>query len=246
MSRANRLHKGAPEAGPRACDYYATPAWATASIMPMVIEMRPDVIIDPCAGDGAILREARRFIESARMPHTAWLRAWPPKLMGCEIRPEAVDQCVADGFDVVRADFLDEGDWQSVAERLAAHLSAVPTRLRRYVVFLMNPPYGGRDNTAQIFVDTCLRRLTEFHRCDGEVTALLRTMWVNDGQKTHRRGTWLRENVGLPDVALLPRRPSFTGGPSDATTYAWMTWRPHDRNWTESNLTMLSDVRGDA
>ena len=245
MSRANRLHAGAPEDGPRACDYYATPAWATASIMPLVMSMRLDVIIDPCAGDGAILREARRCIEAKRVPACSTL-PWPPKLMGCEIRPEAVEQCVADGLDVVQADFLNADDWARMAERVNAYLSSVhPERVRK-VVFLMNPPYGGRDNTAQIFVDTCLRRLTEFHCCEGSVIALLWMMWLNDGQATHMRGTWLREIAGLPYVAMLPRRPKFTGKGHDATTYAWMEWPSHDRNWTKSSLTLIGDLGGNA
>lgn len=234
MSRANRLHAGAPEDGPRACDYYATPAWATMSIMPHVTWTCPGIIIDPCAGDGAILRAARDYVQAKS-------RIYRPTIMGFEVRPEAVEQCVADGLDVTQLDFLDDAAWAPHAERIRAlGYAASPARLS--VVFLMNPPYGGRDNTAQAFVDTCLRRLDAIPMSRGTVTALLRLMWLNDGQATHKRGTWLRETAGLPDVNLLPRRPSFTGGPSDATTYAWMTWHAQDRQWHESTMRLLPDM----
>lgn len=236
MSRANRLHAGAPEDGPRACDYYATPAWATASIMPLVMSMRLDVIIDPCAGDGAILREARDAF-----PAFGGSRA--PKIMGFDIRPEAVEQCVADGLHVEQMDFFDDDAWSARAAIIDDTCVFDPD-MPLEVVFVMNPPYGGRDNTAQRFVDACLRRLSAMPKWRGSVVALLRLMWLNDGEVRHKRGTWLRETAGLPDVALLPRRPSFTGGPSDATTYAWMTWRAHARRWTKSTLTMLEDTRG--
>src|SRR5215469_757258 len=36
-------------------DFFATPAWATAAILPYVLRGKPGTILDPCCGDGAIL-----------------------------------------------------------------------------------------------------------------------------------------------------------------------------------------------
>ncbi len=68
-------------------------------------------------------------------------------------------------------------------------------------------------------------RALQVQRPGGWVWMLLRMMWINDGQATHRRVTWLRETVGMPRVLALPRRPSFTGKGNDATTYAWFGWQ---------------------
>lgn len=68
-------------------------------------------------------------------------------------------------------------------------------------------------------------RALQVQRPGGWVWMLLRMMWINDGQATHRRVTWLRETVGMPRVHALPRRPSFTGKGNDATTYAWSGWQ---------------------
>ena len=34
----------------------------------------------------------------------------------------------------------------------------------------------------------------------------------------------LWEDVGIPDVCVLPNRPSFTGGGTDSADYAWFVW----------------------
>ena len=41
-----------------------------------------------------------------------------------------------------------------------------------------------------------------------------------------------------PDVYGLPRRPSFTGGGTDATEYAWLVWTP-ERNRPSGSLRIL-------
>lgn len=40
-------------------DYYATPSFATRAIIPHLNWIKAKTVLDPCAGDGAILREAR-------------------------------------------------------------------------------------------------------------------------------------------------------------------------------------------
>lgn len=74
---------------------------------------------------------------------------------------------------------------------------------------IMNPPF----NRAQEFVE---RALAESR--GRRVAALLRLSWLAGLKRAafHRRHP--------ADVLVLPRRPSFTGGGTDATDYAWFCW----------------------
>lgn len=211
MSRTKRLHDGAPTDGPRKADYYATPAWATRALIAHVYSSdhayfgTPLRIYDPGAGDGAILREFHAF---NMMAHGIKPYLSVAFMRGMDVRQDAVDECRDHGFGVSVGDFLTDS-----------------TPMPDGFTIVGNPPYGGRDNLAQRFVSRAL----QIQQPGGWVWMLLRLMWINDGQTTHKRVTWLRETIGMPRVLALPRRPSFTGTGSDATTYAWFGWRAGER-----------------
>lgn len=76
-----------------------------------------------------------------------------------------------------------------------------------YHVCITNPPY----TLAMQFVQKALRHASV-------VVMLLRLPWL----ASQKRSAWLLEHC--PDVYVLPKRPSFTGGATDATDYAWMVW----------------------
>ena len=76
-----------------------------------------------------------------------------------------------------------------------------------FSAIVTNPPYG----FAAEFLNHALP-MAPF------VAFLLRLNWL----ASHRRCELLREH--MPDVYVLPNRPSFTGGRTDATEYAWMVW----------------------
>lgn len=213
MSRTKRLHYGAPTDGPRKADYYATPAWATRALLSRwwptdgarSVWHGPLQVYDPGAGDGAILREVHAYnVMDRHQRPDASLAA----LRGMDVRQAAVDECRGQGFAVDLGDFLTDS-----------------APMHPGVEIICNPPYGGRDNLAQRFVSRAL----QIQQPGGWVWMLLRLMWINDGQSTHKRVTWLRETVGMPRVLALPRRPSFTGKGNDATTYAWFGWRAGER-----------------
>lgn len=77
----------------------------------------------------------------------------------------------------------------------------------RYEVAITNPPY--RD--AMEFV----QRMTSMADI---AVCLLRLNWLASGA----RRDWL--DAHRPEVFVLPNRPSFTGGGTDSTEYAWMVW----------------------
>jgi len=74
-------------------------------------------------------------------------------------------------------------------------------------VIITNPPY----NKALDFVITSI--------CLGKIVVmLLRVNWL----ASQRRQPFLRRH--MPDVYVLPNRPSFTGTGTDATEYGWFVW----------------------
>jgi hypothetical protein len=82
----------------------------------------------------------------------------------------------------------------------------------RYRVAMGNPPYS----RAMEFI---LRsRLAADH-----VVMLLRLNFLG----SEARQDFLQRCP--PDIYVLPNRPSFTGGKTDSTEYAWFHWPPQDR-----------------
>jgi hypothetical protein len=82
----------------------------------------------------------------------------------------------------------------------------------RYAAVLTNPPY----RAALAFVQRALKF--------APVAAfLLRLNWLAG----RTRNPWLGSH--MPDVFVLPDRPSFVDGGTDATDYAWMIWRREAR-----------------
>jgi SAM-dependent methyltransferase len=91
-----------------------------------------------------------------------------------------------------------EGDYLALDDEPMCHL------------VIGNPPYS----LAEEFVRKSLRMV----RPDGVVAMLLRLNWL-EGKK---RAPFHREHPA--EVCILSRRPSFTGGGTDATAYAWFLW----------------------
>lgn len=77
-------------------------------------------------------------------------------------------------------------------------------------LIMANPPYS----LALEFIKRSLSLLAP----EGRICFLLRLPFL-EGQA---RAPFFREHP--PDVYVLPKRPSFTGGGTDATAYAWMMW----------------------
>lgn len=83
-----------------------------------------------------------------------------------------------------------------------------------YPLVIMNPPYL----LAEAFVRHALEHAAAVG--GGTVAALLRLAFL-EGQA---RSSFHRDHPA--DVLALSRRPSFTGGGTDATAYAWFIWAP--------------------
>jgi hypothetical protein len=76
-------------------------------------------------------------------------------------------------------------------------------------VIIMNPPY----KLAMEFVEHAIESA-------GVTVCLLRLAFL----ASQKRAAFWREHPA--DVYVLPKRPSFTGGGTDSTDYAWFVWSP--------------------
>ena len=81
----------------------------------------------------------------------------------------------------------------------------------KFDLVVTNPPFA----LAMEFVQASLPILAT----NGTCAMLLRLNWL----ASQKRASFLTRHC--PDVYVLPRRPSFTGGGTDATDYGWFLWR---------------------
>lgn len=98
-------------------------------------------------------------------------------------------------------------------------------RLVRCEVALGNPPFS----FAQEFV------LASLAAAD-QVVFLLRLSFLESQKRESFFG-----HVGVPDVFVLPERPSFTGEGTDSCAYAWMRWKADKSQ--EGRISILYDTR---
>ncbi len=94
----------------------------------------------------------------------------------------------------------------------------------RFAVAITNPPYS----LAMEFVEHALP-IADY------VVMLLRLNFLG----SEKRGVFMRREA--PDVYVLPNRPSFTGGGTDATEYCWMVWTP-ERGRRAGKIEVLDDT----
>lgn len=163
----------------------------------------------------------RRLIERAELPGGDWLE------------PAAGDGAIIRAVNAVRADI----NWTAVELRHECRDSLVGmcfpllgvdflkwNSIGGYHVIVTNPPYS----LAMEFVKASLP-LASY------VAMLLRVNFLGSA----KRSAFFRDE--MPDVYVLPNRPSFTGGGTDATEYAWMVWTP-ERGRRRGRLEVLAET----
>lgn len=147
----------------------------------------------------------RRLLEAVVLPDGDWLE--PAVGDGAIVR--AVNSCP--NIELGRV------TWTTLDIRPEAKAHVIGDFLthdfgqRRFSVAITNPPYS----LAFDFAKKCMGL--------ANVTVLLlRLNWLEGNEKVGSKD-WIRDN--MPDVYVLPNRPTFTGGGNDACAYAWMIWR---------------------
>lgn len=99
--------------------------------------------------------------------------------------------------------------------RIADFLAHADEPVVDVTVCIGNPPYS----LAQEFIEKARAQFPNAIVC-----FLLRLNFVG----SEKRAAFMRANP--PDIATLPNRPSFTGGPTDSIEYGWFMWRPGARS----------------
>lgn len=198
MSATNR---GAERA---AADFYPTPQGTTDAFIRWARVNLPPFrrVVDPCAGDGAILRVTEQYgYECA----------------GMEIRPEAAPDPgshLAFRWGWQTADALDGAAVAPWRDNALGGEGAV---------VITNPPYS----LAREFVEAWAPHAFWS-------AWLLRLNFAG----SQRRAAWFRQHRPS-HVLVLPKRPSFTGGGTDATEYAWFVWPGWGAQATTTTLDWL-------
>lgn len=99
----------------------------------------------------------------------------------------------------------------------------------RFNVAILNPPFSD----ALAFIARCLD-LADWIVCLQRINFL---------GSAGRNSFWRQH---MPDVYLLPDRPSFTDGGTDATEYAWFVWPPSGHNRSAGRGEVLPCAPGQA
>jgi hypothetical protein len=204
-------------------DDYPTPRFCVDRLME-VWAPNPGIAVEPCAGNGDLIRAVQAHC--------------PMNWLAIEIQEKyevPLTQTFTD-LELHKSSF-------HIGDFFSAQTNCIPVgpvnghgyRPRKPIsAVISNPPYC----LAQEFLTRCLILYPE-----AEVCFLLRVGFL---ESEKRLGMW--EHCGIPDLYILPNRPSFrpsideeTGkekkGSTDSSTYAWMVWPPQRR--TEGQVRIL-------
>jgi len=206
MSSTNRGGERRPS------DYYVTPAWCIKVVAPFIrssiaraVERRQGehaLVLDPGAGEGAITKALLEYIGTKLTVSNGFEFVTIPLVMeAVELEKEhaaKLHENLSDQARVLTGDFLKmSGD----------HSSGGP-----YDGIVCNPPYS----IAMDFIKKALE-------LSNNVWMLLRLDFLGSNYRTGR-GDWYRDGH-TPDVYVMDKRPSFTGGGNDSNSYGWMHFR---------------------
>jgi hypothetical protein len=141
----------------------------------------------------------RRLLEAADLRPGKWLE---PSAGRGAICSAVDDYPMSEWVDWLRLDISPRSPGIVQADFLTHRFAS------SFDVIIGNPPYRLAEDFARRAVGLA-----------PVVAFLLRLNWLASA----KRAEWMREHT--PSIYVLPNRPSFTGGGTDATDYAWFVWR---------------------
>lgn len=167
----------------------------------------PDALAEALVGllpPSVIMQEPHARVLEPSVGNGAFVRALVkhnPKLWidTCDLAPTGVS------IDTVYTGSHTVGDFLNMRKPLFAP---------GYSLILGNPPY----KHAEEHIAHALSMIY-----DDAIVAFLLRVGIMEGKK--RAAFWHGPGACLEHVHVLAERPSFTGGGTDASAYAWFTWR---------------------
>jgi hypothetical protein len=203
-------------------DLYETPGAVTRAILPYVFQHRfaPDcapTVWEGAAGNGAIVRELIDFDIA------------PQQIIASDVALGAMP----DGVDCRTVDFATAAGIDSIASPVVAAFSGCPFEGPA----ISNPPFK-LDRPADYYpigmagaperdvdrarVDGVLCFVTAAHRVGAQmIVVLARLNWWAGAQWRSRARAAIRKQYEV-EIFAMAKRPSFTGGKTDNTEYAWL------------------------
>ena len=178
-------------------DYYPTPSWCVHRFLEKagIPYTHGGVLLEPSAGDGAIIRSVATFQHIKKNGVTTVIQ-YRPNWIAVEIQPrfQANLENEIDRSHVLVTDFLSVDP---------VDIGASPQ------VIIANPPFS----QALAFIKKALDYKPDY------ICMLLRLNFLGSSE----RSEFMRQHT--PDIYVLPNRPSFTGKGTDSIEYAWFVWR---------------------
>lgn len=173
-------------------DFYPTPAWCVERLLDRLPQLRRvGSIIEPCVGDGAILKAMKLpsfFINSGNIA----------------------------GVDVNRAPIGHV--WRHYREDFRSFVRSD----YKYDLAITNPPF-----------DIALEILQAALRISRRTVFLFRLNFLGSA----KRHPFFSQN--MPDIYILPNRPSFVKGTTDNCEYAWFDWPNTSVKRREGSIELL-------
>ena len=113
---------------------------------------------------------------------------------------------------------LDYESLSSIGKFSCCDFLTVNKGSRKVELVLTNPPYS--------LAEKFIRRSRALYPC-ANIVMLLRMGFLASSKRTA-----FYQDLGMPDVYVLPNRPSFSGKGTDSSDYAWFVW-PFRERWED-------------
>lgn len=170
-----------------------------------------------------------RLLDAVSLPGGVWLepcageghiiravnthRAHPPRWIAVELREEC-------------SPALDALDCLTITADINRPRTRAILNIRQLDAIITNPPFKGSEEIVRN-----LLTIAELH--GAALIVLQRLSFICSVRRGWHSGQ-------MPDIYVLPNRPSFTGGETDSCDYAWFVWPPGKYHRTAGRIQRLA------